>query len=140
MVCFKRRNIWYFFAAHTFRKLKENRSLFVKKLAKFKYLLFKELHYLADAPKIDKNGNKTIICFDKSNNKQYISSKKEGKFTGLLAFSLKINGIFVINDNYNIYINYTVNLKCSPIFSVINLINLGLLVKRKVKLILVSFK
>ncbi|QCI18260.1 type I DNA topoisomerase [Buchnera aphidicola (Aphis nasturtii)] len=78
-----------FFAAHTFPKSRETRSPFVEELAKFKHLLPTKLHYLADAPKIDEKGNKTIICFDKLSKKQYIASKKEGKFTGWSAFFIK---------------------------------------------------
>ncbi|QFQ32457.1 type I DNA topoisomerase [Buchnera aphidicola (Aphis fabae)] len=78
-----------FFAAHTFPKSRETRSPFVEELAQFKHLLPKKLHYLADAPKIDEKGNKAIICFDKLNKKQYVASKKEGKFTGWSAFFIK---------------------------------------------------
>ncbi|QCI17103.1 type I DNA topoisomerase [Buchnera aphidicola (Aphis helianthi)] len=78
-----------FFAAHTFPKSRETRSPLVEELAQFKHLLPKKLHYLADAPKTDKEGNKTIVCFDKLNKKQYIASKKEGKFTGWSAFFVK---------------------------------------------------
>lgn len=91
-------NAWYvlregisgiFFAAHNFPKSRETRSPFVEELSMFKHLLPNKLHYLADAPKIDGEGNKTIICFDKLNKKQYVASKKEGKFTGWSAFFVK---------------------------------------------------
>ncbi|CAL4322441.1 DNA topoisomerase 1 [Buchnera aphidicola (Protaphis terricola)] len=94
----KKSNTWFvlregvsgiFFAAYTFPKSKETRSPFVEELVRFKHLLPKKLHYLTNAPIVDDKGNKTIICFDKINQKQYIASKKEGKFTGWSAFFIK---------------------------------------------------
>lgn len=78
-----------FFAAHTFPRSKETRSPYVEELFQFKHLLPERLHYLADAPKIDEEGNKAIVCFDKSNKRQYVASKKENKFTGWSAFFIK---------------------------------------------------
>ncbi|WP_348769582.1 type I DNA topoisomerase [Buchnera aphidicola] len=78
-----------FFAANTFPKSRETRSPFIEELAQFKHLLPEKLHYLADAPKIDEEGNKVLVCFDKLNKTQYIASKKEGKFTGWSAFFIK---------------------------------------------------
>lgn len=78
-----------FFAAHTFPKSKETRSPYVEELFQFKHLLPERLHYLADAPKIDEEGNKAIVCFDKLNKRQYVASKKENKFTGWSAFFIK---------------------------------------------------
>ncbi|AYN24781.1 type I DNA topoisomerase [Buchnera aphidicola] len=88
-------NTWYvlregisgiFFAANTFPKSRETRSPFVEELAKFEYLLPEKLRYLASAPQRDNQGNKTIVCFNKLSKKQYVASKKEGKFTGWSAF------------------------------------------------------
>ncbi|QCI16529.1 type I DNA topoisomerase [Buchnera aphidicola (Aphis craccivora)] len=78
-----------FFAAHTFPRSKETRSPYVEELFQFKHLLPERLHYLADAPKIDEEGNKAIVCFDKLNKRQYVASKKENKFTGWSAFFIK---------------------------------------------------
>lgn len=91
----KQSNTWFvlregisgiFFAANNFPKSRETRSPFVEELAKFKHLLPKKLHYLASGPQKDNKGNKTIVCFNKLDKKQYIASKKEGKFTGWSAF------------------------------------------------------
>ncbi|WAI18559.1 MAG: type I DNA topoisomerase [Buchnera aphidicola (Acyrthosiphon caraganae)] len=74
-----------FFAANTFPKSRETRSPFVEELARFQYLLPEKIHYLSSGPIIDDYGNKTIVCFDRKTKKHYITSKKEGKFTGWSA-------------------------------------------------------
>jgi len=78
-----------FLAASTFPKSRETRSPFVEELFKFKDLLPEKLKYLITAPQKDDEGNKTIVCFDKKSKKQYIASKKEGKFTNWSAFFVK---------------------------------------------------
>jgi len=90
----KESNAWFvlregvsgiFFAANTFPKSRETRSPFIEELARFEHLLPEKIHYLSTGPKIDNNGNKTIVCFNKKTKKHYIASKKEGKFTGWSA-------------------------------------------------------
>ncbi|QCI22731.1 type I DNA topoisomerase [Buchnera aphidicola] len=74
-----------FFAANTFPKSRETRSPFVEELLRFQHLLPEKIHYLSSGPIIDENGNKTIVCFNRKTKKHYITSKKEGKFTGWSA-------------------------------------------------------
>ncbi|ANZ22498.1 DNA topoisomerase I subunit omega [Buchnera aphidicola (Diuraphis noxia)] len=90
----KKSNAWFvlregisgiFFAANTFPKSRETRSPFVEELAKFQHLLPEKIRYLANAPKVDAKGNKTIVCFNKKIKQYYIGSKEEGKFTNWSA-------------------------------------------------------
>lgn len=90
----KKSNAWFvlregvsgiFFAANTFPKSRETRSPLVEELAKFQHLLPDKIHYLSSAPIIDDQGNKTIVCFNKKNKEYYITSKKNGRFTGWSA-------------------------------------------------------
>lgn len=75
-----------FFAASTFPKSRETRSPFIEELFQFQHLLPEKIRYLADGPKVDDQGNKTIVCFDRKTKQQYITSKKNGKFTGWNSF------------------------------------------------------
>ncbi|WAI12039.1 MAG: type I DNA topoisomerase [Buchnera aphidicola (Macrosiphum albifrons)] len=90
----KKSNAWFvlregisgiFFAANTFPKSRETRSPFVEELVRFQHLLPEKIHYLSSGPTIDEKGNKTIVCFNRKTKKHYITSKKEGKFTGWSA-------------------------------------------------------
>ncbi|MEH0832664.1 type I DNA topoisomerase [Pectobacterium cacticida] len=75
-----------FLAANTFPKSRETRAPLVEELVRFKDRLPEKLRYLAEAPVVDKDGNKTLVRFSRKTKQQYISSEKEGKATGWSAF------------------------------------------------------
>lgn len=75
-----------FLAANTFPKSHETRAPLVVELARFRTRLPEKLHYLADAPMEDDEGNKTIVHFSRKIKQQYVYSKKNGKATGWTAF------------------------------------------------------
>ncbi|AOR65294.1 type I DNA topoisomerase [Pectobacterium wasabiae] len=75
-----------FLAANTFPKSRETRAPLVEELDRFKDRLPEKLRYLADAPVVDKDGNKTQVRFSRKTKQQYVSSEKEGKATGWSAF------------------------------------------------------
>ncbi|CAL4326344.1 type I DNA topoisomerase [Buchnera aphidicola] len=101
----KESNAWFvlregvsgiFFAANTFPKSRETRSPLVEELAQFQHLLPEKIRYLSNAPHIDNEGNKTIVCFNRKTKEHYIGSKKEGKFTNWSA--LFFNGKWCVNS------------------------------------------
>ncbi|MBP1395663.1 type I DNA topoisomerase, partial [Yersinia pestis subsp. pestis] len=75
-----------FLAANTFPKSRETRAPLVEELVRFKDRLPEKLRYLADAPVVDKEGNKTLVRFSRKTKQQYVSSEKDGKATGWSAF------------------------------------------------------
>lgn len=75
-----------FLAANTFPKSRETRAPLVEELARFKDRLPEKLRYLADAPAVDAEGNKTLVRFSRKTKQQYVSSEKDGKATGWSAF------------------------------------------------------
>ncbi|PWD58497.1 type I DNA topoisomerase [Pectobacterium parmentieri] len=75
-----------FLAANTFPKSRETRAPLVEELVRFKDRLPEKLRYLADAPEVDKDGNKTQVRFSRKTKQQYVSSEKDGKATGWSAF------------------------------------------------------
>ncbi|CNH35917.1 DNA topoisomerase I [Yersinia aldovae] len=75
-----------FLAANTFPKSRETRAPMVEELVRFKDRLPEKLRYLADAPVVDNEGNKTMVRFSRKTKQQYVSSEKEGKATGWSAF------------------------------------------------------
>lgn len=75
-----------FLAANTFPKSRETRAPMVEELVRFKDRLPEKLRYLADAPVVDNEGNKTMVRFGRKTKQQYVSSEKEGKATGWSAF------------------------------------------------------
>ncbi|RLM26900.1 DNA topoisomerase I [Brenneria alni] len=75
-----------FLAANTFPKSRETRAPLVEELLRFKDRLPEKLRYLADAPVVDKEGNKTMVRFSRKTKQQYVSSEKDGKATGWSAF------------------------------------------------------
>ncbi|BGI51100.1 MAG: type I DNA topoisomerase [Arsenophonus endosymbiont of Ceratovacuna japonica] len=79
-----------FLAANNFPKSRETRIPLVEELVFFKHRLPDKFYYLTLAPIVDPNGNKTIVKFSRKTNEQYISSKKNGKFTNWNIFY--ING------------------------------------------------
>ncbi|WP_233986621.1 type I DNA topoisomerase [Pectobacterium versatile] len=75
-----------FLAANTFPKSRETRAPLVEELVRFKDRLPEKLRYLAEAPVVDKDGNKTQVRFSRKTKQQYVSSEKDGKATGWSAF------------------------------------------------------
>lgn len=75
-----------FLAANTFPKSRETRAPLVEELAHIKDRLPEKLRYLADAPVVDAEGNKTLVRFSRKTKQQYVSSEKDGKATGWSAF------------------------------------------------------
>ncbi|MEL0577466.1 type I DNA topoisomerase [Pectobacterium punjabense] len=75
-----------FLAANTFPKSRETRAPLVEELVRFKDRLPEKLCYLAEAPVVDKDGNKTQVRFSRKTKQQYVSSEKDGKATGWSAF------------------------------------------------------
>ncbi|MER2471935.1 type I DNA topoisomerase [Photorhabdus laumondii] len=85
-----------FLAANTFPKSRETRAPLVEELARFKERLPEKLRYLADAPVVDAEGNKTVIRFSRKTKQQYASSEKNGKATGWSVFY--VDGKWVEKD------------------------------------------
>ncbi|KFF70632.1 DNA topoisomerase I [Pectobacterium brasiliense] len=75
-----------FLAANTFPKSRETRAPLVEELVRFKDRLPEKQRYLAEAPVVDKDGNKTQVRFSRKTKQQYVSSEKDGKATGWSAF------------------------------------------------------
>ncbi len=75
-----------FLAASQFPKNRETRTPLVEEVASVKDQLDPKLKYLADAPKTDPEGNKTIIRFSRKTKEQYVTSEQDGKATGWTAF------------------------------------------------------
>jgi DNA topoisomerase-1 len=75
-----------FLAANTFPKSRETRAPLVEELVRFKDRLPEKLRYLATAPVVDDDGNKTIVRFSRKTKQQYIGSEKDGKTTSWSAF------------------------------------------------------
>ncbi|MGL6017636.1 MAG: type I DNA topoisomerase [Gibbsiella quercinecans] len=75
-----------FLAANTFPKSRETRAPLVEELQRFKDRLPEKLRYLAEAPAVDPEGNKTLVRFSRKTKQQYVSSEKDGKATGWSAF------------------------------------------------------
>ncbi|WP_267410486.1 type I DNA topoisomerase [Pantoea sp. GM_Pan_4] len=79
-----------FLAANTFPKSRETRAPLVEELQRFADRLPEKLKYLAEAPAVDPEGNKTLVRFSRKTKQQYVASEKEGKATGWSVFY--ING------------------------------------------------
>jgi len=75
-----------FLAANTFPKSRETRAPLVEELQRFADRLPEKLKYLADAPAVDPEGNKTLVRFSRKTKQQYVSSEKDGKATGWSVF------------------------------------------------------
>lgn len=75
-----------FLAANTFPKSRETRAPLVEELVRFKDRLPEKLQYLATAPVVDDEGNKTMVRFSRKTKQQYIGSEKAGKPTSWSAF------------------------------------------------------
>ncbi|PIJ51802.1 DNA topoisomerase I [Erwinia sp. OLTSP20] len=75
-----------FLAANTFPRSRETRAPLVEELQRFRDRLPEKLRYLAQAPAVDDEGNKTLVRFSRKTKQQYVSSEKEGKATGWSAF------------------------------------------------------
>lgn len=74
-----------FLAAHNFPKSRETRAPLVAELHRFRDRLPEKLHYLADAPMFDPQGNHALVRFSRKNKKQYVVSEINGKPTGWIA-------------------------------------------------------
>ena len=77
-----------FLAANTFPKSRETRAPLVEELQRFADRLPEKLKYLAEAPAVDPEGNKTLVRFSRKTKQQYVASEKEGKATGWSVFYL----------------------------------------------------
>ncbi len=75
-----------FLASNLFPKSRETKSPRVEDLFRHRDELDPKFYYLADGPKIDPKGNKSIIKFKRKEKKQYISSEVDGKPSGWNAF------------------------------------------------------
>ncbi|MGL9735645.1 MAG: type I DNA topoisomerase [Symbiopectobacterium sp.] len=75
-----------FLAANTFPKSRETRAPLVEELVRFRDRLPEKLHYLADAPVADTEGNKAVVRFSRKTKQQYVASEKNGKATGWSTF------------------------------------------------------
>ena len=75
-----------FLAANTFPKSRETRAPLVEELQRFSDRLPEKLKYLAEAPAVDPEGNKTLVRFSRKTRQQYVASEKEGKATGWSVF------------------------------------------------------
>ncbi|KTS18728.1 DNA topoisomerase I [Pantoea dispersa] len=75
-----------FLAANTFPKSRETRAPLVEELQRFADRLPEKLKYLAEAPAVDPEGNKTLVRFSRKTKQQYVASEKEGKATGWSVF------------------------------------------------------
>ena len=75
-----------FLAANTFPKSRETRAPLVEELVRFKDHLPEKFQYLATAPIVDDEGNKTMVRFSRKTKQQYIGSEKAGKPTSWSAF------------------------------------------------------
>ncbi|NMH63582.1 type I DNA topoisomerase [Shewanella salipaludis] len=74
-----------FLAASTFPKSRETRAPLVEELVKYRELLWPKYQYLADAPVVDDEGNKTAVKFSRKTKEQYVASEVDGKATGWSA-------------------------------------------------------
>ncbi|QIW16086.1 DNA topoisomerase I [Pasteurellaceae bacterium RH1A] len=74
-----------FMSAHNFPKSRESRAPKVAELALYRDRLPEKLHYLADAPQKDPEGNEAIIRFSRKEKRQYVTSEKDGKATKWLV-------------------------------------------------------
>jgi DNA topoisomerase I len=75
-----------FMAAHNFPKSRETRSPLVEELARHRDELDEKFYYIADAPKTDPEGNKSIIKWKRKERFQYLGSENEGKATKWSAY------------------------------------------------------
>lgn len=76
-----------FLAAHNFPKSRETRAPLIEELQRFKDRLPEKLRYLADAPAVDDEGNKTLVKFSRKTKQQYVASENEkGKASGWSAW------------------------------------------------------
>ncbi|NIA29457.1 MAG: type I DNA topoisomerase [Actinobacteria bacterium] len=71
-----------FLAANNYPKSRETKSPLVEDLARHREELDPKFHYLAEAPLVDPDGNKSVIRFKRKEKKQYLMTEKEGKATG----------------------------------------------------------
>jgi DNA topoisomerase I len=74
-----------FLAASTFPKSRETRAPLVEELRKYRDLLWDKYQYLAEAPVVDDEGNKTLVKFSRKTKEQYVASEVDGKATGWVA-------------------------------------------------------
>lgn len=75
-----------FLAASTFPRSRETRAPLVAELAQFRERLMPKFFYLADAPKMDKEGNPSIVRWSRKTKQQYVMSEKDGKATGWMVW------------------------------------------------------
>ncbi|WP_025820579.1 type I DNA topoisomerase [Shewanella marina] len=74
-----------FLAASTFPKSRETRAPLIEELVKYRELLWPKYAFLADAPVVDSEGNKTVVKFSRKTKEQYVASEVDGKATGWVA-------------------------------------------------------
>ncbi|VFP78663.1 DNA topoisomerase 1 [Candidatus Erwinia haradaeae] len=75
-----------FLAANTFPRSRETRSPKVEELRLYRDRLPTNLHYLANAPVIDRDGNPSIVRFSRKNKTQFVLTEQNGKKTGWFAY------------------------------------------------------
>ncbi|RIY34884.1 type I DNA topoisomerase [Psittacicella gerlachiana] len=74
-----------FLGANNFPRCRETKLAPVSILAKYRDRLPEELHYLADGPQIDQEGNETVVRYSAKDKVQYLGSinKETNKYTKL---------------------------------------------------------
>ncbi|MFT3931464.1 MAG: type I DNA topoisomerase [Spongiibacteraceae bacterium] len=74
-----------FLAAKGFPKNRETRAPLVVELIPHRDAIDPKYHFLLDAPKQDKSGNKAVIRFSRKSQEHYVQSEVDGKPTGWRA-------------------------------------------------------
>ncbi len=74
-----------FLAAKGFPKNRETRAPLVEELIPHRGAIDPKYHFLLDAPKNDKSGNKAVIRFSRKSQEHYVQSEVDGKPTGWRA-------------------------------------------------------
>lgn len=74
-----------FLAAKGFPKNRETRAPLVAELISHRDEIDPKYHFLLDAPKQDKSGNKAVIRFSRKSQEHYVQSEVDGKPTGWRA-------------------------------------------------------
>ena len=74
-----------FLAAKGFPKNRETRAPLVEELIPHRSEIDPKYHFLLDAPKQDKSGNKAVIRFSRKSQEHYVQSEVDGKPTGWRA-------------------------------------------------------
>ncbi len=74
-----------FLAAHDFPRSRETRPPQVADLKRHRAELDPKFHYLADAPERDGDGNPAIIRFSRKTREHFLSTLKDGEWTGWSA-------------------------------------------------------